>query len=205
MNGGIQKGTTASSVQSTRLDRQLKEGAKNVLERLKAAGVPVTYQKKLPPKERDEIGCAQSGEKAYGCEPDGGIWSVEYDGRLFPVASFEGKKQGTKGNADERWAKNSDLLSDLIKLRGTQANIRNKAWEDSFRYKTFAVGEGAAKGETFDRIEGVIRRKNLLGERLGWSLEREPEGFTQEHIEETMYETIKDAVADFEAMINEDS
>ena len=49
--------------------------------------------------------------KKIGCEPDGGLWYLK--GIL--VAVFEGKHQGPRGNADERWWKNISVVNHIFK------------------------------------------------------------------------------------------
>ena len=70
------------------------------------------------------------------CAPDGGAWFK--DGKL--VAVFEGKKQGIKGNAIERWFKNSYICR-LI--------------NPDVCYVTFSAGEGAADGRVLQKTLAI--------------------------------------------------
>lgn len=70
------------------------------------------------------------GTRNIGCEPDGGII---FDPSGNPVIAFESKKQGTVGNAIERWYKNFRFL--------THHN-RN------LHYVTTLIGEGATVSDT---------------------------------------------------------
>ena len=197
MNGGIQKGTTASTKTSIKLDKTVKSAGPKVSEKLKALYSDIVFEKKLSKKVIDELGCVNTpGQKSYGCEPDGGVFYIKHNDVLVPIGAFEGKKQGHGGNAEERWFKNSDLLSDLTDIRAGKAGIQDKWSADNFCYKTWCTGEGAAQGSTFDRLDGVIKRKHQLNKRHGWSTERSVEPFNQEDVERDMYRTVEDAYWD---------
>lgn len=204
MPGGIQEGTTASTEESIKLDKSLKLAAAKVSEKLKALHPDIVFEKKLSPEVRDELGCVDTpGQKSYGCEPDGGIFYINIGGVLVPIGAFEGKKQGQAGNAEERWFKNSDLLSDLTDIRASQAGIQSKWSADKFCYKTWCTGEGAAEGSTFDRLAGAIKRKHQLNKRHGWSIERSVESFSQDDIDNDMYQTVEQAYFDVKKLLNE--
>jgi hypothetical protein len=109
-----------------------------------------------------------------GCEPDGGAWFVE--NKL--VAVFEGKKQGVRGNAIERWFKNNALCRDI---------------NPDVCYVTFCVGEGAAKGEVIEKTLNIKHYKqgwNVFVPR-GNSGYLSPQGFTDEFIHAVMKEVLE--------------
>ena len=108
--GGIQRGTVATDTVAKKLDKQ----CKTLKESISIEGL--TMQKKI---YQDQI---PGGVGA--CEPDGGAWFK--DGKL--VAVFEGKKQGKKGNAIERWFKNNYICRKI---------------NPDVSYVTFCTGEGA--------------------------------------------------------------
>jgi hypothetical protein len=163
--GGIQKGTTASSEKSIKLDTQLKTIAKIVA--------------------RDIDGYSEGHRKnnrllegiQAGCMPDGGLW---FDGKLRIRVAFEGKHQGDHGNAHERHAKNY--------------LIAKKFGSDSFRYITFMTGEGARPGGVLDLYaQTMLYCENELGcneinvtHPKGFSFYLSEHGFTDEQIETIM-------------------
>lgn len=205
MAGGIQKGTTASTEESIKLDKSLKLAAAKVREELQALYLDIVFEKKLSRKVRDELSCVDKpGEKAYGVEPDGGIFYLFFRGILVPIAAFEGKKQGDAGNAEERWFKNNDRLGDLTDIRALQLGIHPKWSSDDFYYKTWCTGEGAAEGSTFDRLSGVLKCKHRLNKWRNRSIERSVEPFKQEDIEKDMYRTVEQAYLHIKKLLNED-
>ena len=166
--GGIQAGTVATDRHAKYLDRGLKYIAEELADELKEQGF--TMRKKLDRKEvADMFGIE------VGCEPDGGLWYK--DGKL--VAVFEGKKQGEKGNAIERWFKNHWIVS-LI--------------NPAVKYVTLGSREGFAEGNYCYRIAKSVqnvhnRKLNVLYESgTSWMLNEE--GFTLEEIRKIMRDTL---------------
>ena len=120
--GGIQPGTTAFDEQSKAMDDNAKLACEIAFQ-LQYPGL--TFQKKL-----DQ---SQIPGGIGSCAPDGGVWF--YNGKL--IAAFESKKQGSKGNAIERWFKNNFII---------------KAINPAATYVTFASGEGVVAGNPIHRI-----------------------------------------------------
>lgn len=114
MRGGIQVGTTAYDGLSRELNSQLTEAKHSLAAELLALGY--TMRPRLLPN--DIKGAME------GMNPDGGIW-YDKEGRL--VAVFEAKKQGSKGNAHERWYKNHAIINHI---------------SPNARYVTFCCGSG---------------------------------------------------------------
>ena len=122
--GGIQKGTCATDAAAKKLDEQ----CKTLKEKLALEFPNLTMQRKLT---QDQI---PGGIGA--CEPDGGVWLK--DGKV--VAVFEAKKQGTGGNAIERWFKNQFIC---------------RALNPEVSYVTFCSGEGAARGAVLEKTLNI--------------------------------------------------
>jgi hypothetical protein len=120
--GGIQKGTVATDTVAKKLDVQ----CKTIKESIFVEGLRV--QRKI---RQDQI---PGGIGA--CEPDGGAWFK--DSKL--VAVFEGKKQGMRGNAIERWFKNNFVCRRI---------------NPDVCYVTFCVGEGAGDGEVLRKTLNI--------------------------------------------------
>lgn len=91
-NGGIQKGTSATSVESAQLDADMRIAAKQAMDILAPDYPRLTWARDIK----------RANDYCVGMCPDGGCWY--YDGKLIMVA--EAKYQGPKGNAAERWYKN---------------------------------------------------------------------------------------------------
>jgi len=163
--GGIQAGTTAASVESTKLDNQLKDIAKKLGTEL--VGYTAGHRKHDPLFEN--IGS--------GCMPDGGLW-FDTEGKV--KAAFEAKHQGNHGNAQERHAKNYLIAK---KHRG-----------ESFKYITFMTGEGAQESGVLDiyaktmlHCENDVSHQSVnVTNPNGLSFYLKVEGFTNEEIESIM-------------------
>lgn len=153
--GGIQSGSCATDDMARGLDVSCKEVWRSLSEEYDSFGV----QRKL---RQDQV---PGG--LVGCEPDGGAWFL--NGRL--VAVFEGKKQGVRGNAIERWYKNQFVC---------------RTMNPSVCYVTFAVGEGARSGEVIERILSPAHERFNEFIPCGNSCFLSPEGFTKEEIERIM-------------------
>ena len=163
--GGIQKGTTASSVKSTKLDNQLKTIAKLIANDV--AGYEEGHRKTNQLFEH----------VLTGCVPDGGLW-LDYHKKVR--VAFEGKYQGNHGNAHERHSKNY--------------LIAKKHGGDSFKYITFMTGAGAALGGVLDTYaRTMLYCENESGydeinvtHPKGFSFYLSEDGFTDEQIETIM-------------------
>jgi hypothetical protein len=118
--GGIQKGMNATDIDAKHLDVSLKELQREILKEIGHLGYNV--RPKIPKAFLEEYGVET------GFMPDGGVWYREG----VVVAMFEGKKQGARGNACERWFKNARIASSLFPRA---------------RYVSFGAGPGFAKGE----------------------------------------------------------
>jgi len=161
--GGIQAGTTAFDEKSKKLDKVLKQARNELVEE----GVPgFRCIKRMSPKQKVEY----VGVDTFGFEPDGGLWIRERDNQ--PVAAFEGKKQGVRGNACERWYKNAALA------RQMNPNVI---------YRTFLAGAGANPGEVLDKMATTAR--TLYGS--NYDFHASPDGFTVEEAKEVIKDTLK--------------
>lgn len=161
MAGGIQPGTTAFDVSSKKLDDNIKN-ARDTLSTLFSYFTMVkcfTKQDKL-----DFV-----GDDCFGFAPDGGAWFL--NGKL--VAVMEGKKQGTKGNACERWWDNA---------------VTAKHINPDVVYITFCTGEGAAEGEVLDKLRRKARI--MMGDKYRFYMS--PEGFSLEQIVEVMRNALQE-------------
>lgn len=114
--GGIQAGTSAYDDASKAMDVDCKEASKYLEAELNLLGY--TYKAKIDKKIK------QQHNIFVGCAPDGGAW-FDKNGKLVVVC--EGKKQGTRGNAIERWNKNYMLATRI---------------NPDVRYVTFGRGKG---------------------------------------------------------------
>lgn len=114
-NGGIKVGSTAYDSTSRTLNTRLTD-AKNILEN-EPDLCGYTLLRRLNKRTNPIL--------IKGVNPDGGIW-LNPNG--IPIAAFEAKKQGIRGNAHERWFKNHRFLSYI---------------NPDIRYVTFLSGEGA--------------------------------------------------------------
>ena len=167
--GGIQVGTTATTVESAKLDTQLKNVAKKLSKEF--TGYNEGHRKKKPVFEN--IGS--------GCVPDGGLW---LDESKRVVAAFEAKHQGNHGNAQERHAKNYSIAS--------------AHRSDTFRYITLMTGEGAMDGGVLDIYAKTMLQCEKLEHKLDYNKEvnvvykwgqsfiLSPSGFTDDEVETIM-------------------
>lgn len=126
MARGIQLGQRAADAEAIAMDAGLKAAARQAYIELAIPGL--TIQHKL---KQDQI-----PGNIGSCAPDGLLWL--YKGKL--IAAFEAKKQGTIGNALERWFCNNYIC------RLIAPNIS---------YITFCCGEGALPGGTMERILNI--------------------------------------------------
>jgi hypothetical protein len=93
---GIQQGQVATDEAARINDSLVNACARKLMSELQIEGL--TFQSKLTQ--------AQIISGVGSCQPDGGIFLLNG----VPVAFFESKKQGSKGNAIERWYKNERIL-----------------------------------------------------------------------------------------------
>lgn len=93
---GIQPGQVATDAAARTNDSLVNASARKLMAELGVEGL--TFQTKLSQ--------SQIASGVGSCQPDGGIFL--YNG--VPVAFFESKKQGARGNAIERWYKNERIL-----------------------------------------------------------------------------------------------
>lgn len=167
--GGIQKGTTASSTESTKLDNQLKRISIELSKIYPGFNAGHTKKRKL--FEGIETGCV----------PDGGIW---FDDRGNIRAAFEAKHQGNHGNAIERHAKNHMICK---AHRG-----------ERFQYVTFMTGEGATPNGVLELYAKTVMKceNNPRWQELntlhhdGASFFLKVEGFTDEEIRNVMKQVL---------------
>ena len=175
-NRGIQPGTTAGSVESKLIDKQVKTANKELFEELKNTIPGLTYQAKL---RKDQI---RGGVGA--CAPDGGIWL--FNGT--PIFASEAKKQGARGNAIERWYKNPFIA---------------KACNKDILYVTFGTGKGTAvNGPIWNTlhiaVEGeynTIREKSNVGYGMdNFSIFLSETDFDYDFVKSTLKEIILKAI-----------
>ena len=182
--GGIQKGTVAADIHAKRLDKDCKKVAGQVNNDLtKIYGCDIVFKKKF---KKNQI-----PGKIGACAPDGGLWF--YKNKL--IACFEGKKQGDRGNAIERWFKN---------------NFVCRIINTDMSYVTFCTGEGSKikYNELTEKMEYGIIVKTLNIDHLDQSGNGifnqyvpgknsaflSPEGFTEKFIYDIMMEVIQERI-----------
>jgi hypothetical protein len=167
---GVQKGGSATSEESSKLDNQLKTVAKKLQKEF--SGFSKGHTKKRP-----------LFDGIYsGCVPDGGLW---LDSANKVRVALEAKVQGNHGNAQERHSKN------LMICEAFKSN-------DGFRYVTFMAGAGAKKGGVlYTFAKTTLRCKNPVGSRdvntihkTGVSFLLSETGWTTEEIERLMREAL---------------
>ena len=167
--GGIQKGTTASSTESTKLDNQLKR-------------ISLEFSKMFPGFNHGHSRTHRLFEGIEtGCVPDGGIW---FDNRGAIRAAFEAKHQQNGGNAIERHAKNHMICK---AHRG-----------ERFQYVTFMTGEGATPNGVLELYAKTVMKceNNPRWQELntlhhdGASFFLKVDGFTDEEIRNVMEQVL---------------
>lgn len=162
---GIQLGQVATDAQAKEIDSLVKSIAAELSAELSIEGL--TFAKKL-----------KQSQIPFGvgsCEPDGGVWML--DG--VPVFFAESKKQGSKGNAIERWFKNYDTMKSINPLVFSA---------------TFCTGEGTLPGnpiwKTLHRpCEGKFNEK-----RKGVSVFMDKDAFGRDFVKQQMKDLILEAV-----------
>lgn len=162
---GIQIGQVATDAQAKEIDGLVKSIAAELEAELSIEGL--SFAKKL-----------KQSQIPFGvgsCEPDGGVWFL--DG--IPVFFAESKKQGSKGNAIERWFKNYD----------TMKSINSKVFS-----ATFCTGDGTLQGnpiwKTLHRpCEGKFNEK-----RKGVSIFLSEKSFDRDFVKQQMKDLILEAV-----------
>lgn len=108
-NSGVHDGESASSVDSTGLEK-ITRGALEALRSKFVAGV--TWRKGIAGDELKTMLGSRLAANIAGMSPDGGMFFK--NGQLLMV--IECKKQGPKGNAIERWFKNW-LMADALSCK----------------------------------------------------------------------------------------
>jgi hypothetical protein len=181
MAGGIQKGTEAGSVESKRLDGDIKRVAEAIAQAIEKHNVPNApfFEK----GHKNLVAESFSEEKrqasalpelveigiSLGCMPDGGMWfdgdRNKADRKLLAV--FEAKHQQDGGNAIERWCKNYML---------------SKAITPDMHYHTLMSGEGAQPGGVLDKFANSMTSAN--GD--GCVFHKSVDGFSEEQIFDIM-------------------
>lgn len=133
--GGVQKGGSATTKESSKLDKQLKSIAQKLKKEF--SGFSVGHNRRKP-----------LWENIYsGCEPDGGLW-LDQNNNVY--CAIEAKVQGNHGNAQERHAKNL-MVCETFKS------------ESGFRYVTFMAGEGATHdGVLYRYAKTALTCKNRI-------------------------------------------
>tara|TARA_B110000902_G_C14225563_1_gene556875 strand:- start:1038 stop:1595 length:558 start_codon:yes stop_codon:yes gene_type:complete len=163
MSGG--RGDLATTEESKKLDKMLKEARAQLKQEF--SGVFVVKAKLYENAWIKYFGLKPAG---VGCEPDGGLWYL--NDQLVSV--FEGKHQGPKGNADERWWKNASIINDIFKFYRKSKGV----------YHTFASGAACdKKWKGNEQLSSVIFPIDVR-----WSLSKE--GFTYEELLEGMRNTL---------------
>ena len=94
--GGIQKGQSATTSESLKIDQDLREIRDELEKEMQHLGVVMKKKIILP-------------NTLTACSPDGGAWFL---GDIL-IAAFEAKKQQDHGNAIERWYKNNYVCRSL--------------------------------------------------------------------------------------------
>lgn len=148
--GGVQKGGSATTAESHKLDQQLKTTAQKLKKEF--SGFSKGHNRRKPLWEGIHS----------GCEPDGGLW---VDDKKNVKVAIEAKVQGNHGNAQERHAKNLMICESFRSTTG-------------FRYVTFMAGEGAKPDGVLDRYaRTTLRCKNPEGHREVNKLHKEGVSF----------------------------
>jgi len=166
---GIKKGTVAYDEHSSRLNNQLTIAKNELEEKLSSLG----YMLKRRLRREEVPGGLE------GINPDGGIW-CDSTGKV--VAIFEAKKQGSSGNAHERWYKNQSVASYLY---------------PDVKYVTFCCGSGVSKKSTMYKGFGFALARelkdphswNVLHDK-GVSFFRKKSGYTTKQIKKIMLAAI---------------
>lgn len=140
-NGGIPLGVSATSENSSKLEKVLRQAVRDerIIELEEQANLTWSHGIKnedIPTFFNQD---KSLGKYMQGCSPDGGIW---FNSEGIPVISAEAKKQGIKGNAIERVHKNNEILHSInpqlvnnvfcsgegFTLNGTSYKTLNTAW-----------------------------------------------------------------------------
>jgi hypothetical protein len=165
---GIQPGTCATDEYARKLDCGCRDSAQAAFNLLQLENPELKIIKKL--QKVDIPG------NLGACQPDGGLW---YLGDKL-VAVFEAKKQGTGGNAIERWFKNNFIC------RLVSPNVS---------YVTFATGPGASLRGNIHSCLAVAHLEGVNQINVGGnSLFLSEEGFTNEEIVAIMVEVVSAAI-----------
>jgi len=170
--GGIPQGETTFDAVSKRLDKNLKIIGKVVQEEFKDT---FYMQSIMSKKVKENFGYEH---KTIGFAPDGGAWYTKNPlegGKL--IAVFEAKKQGSRGNACERWFKNALFASCL---------------NPDVCYVTFCAGEGAKDGEVLsNKLANAGEQMFATKGSNNFTFVRQEEGFTQKEVYDIMKKTLE--------------
>lgn len=181
MAGGIQLGTQAGSIESKRLDGDIKRVAEAIAQSIEKYNI--TNAPYFEKGHKNLVAESFSEEKrkasalpelvemgiSLGCMPDGGMW---FDGDRSKtnrklLAVFEAKHQQDGGNAIERWCKNYML---------------SKGINPDMTYHTLMTGEGAQLGGVLDKFANSMTAAN--GEHCVFH--KSVDGFSEEEIFDIM-------------------
>ena len=162
MKGGIQKGTTASTAESLKIDKQVRTISRKIFEENDDLFSSISFCFSKEEKQR------HVGDDCFGFAPDGGAWFL--DDHLVLV--LEAKKQGKGGNAQERWFDNA---------------VTAKFINPDVHYVTFCVGEGAQEAEVFGKLKR--KAKLMMGNRFRFHLSKD--GFTDWDVEEIIRNAVE--------------
>lgn len=163
--GGIQVGTTAASEESKSLESILTREQYKLIPKLES---PYTYQKSLSGEMYKKMVGSKLEEPISGMSPDGGIFTNSETGKIQLIS--EGKKNGLKGNAVERWGKNAGMAQTVNVLR----------------YVTYCLGEGFFGGGVAQRQLASMLASLDPGMRYMWEDQERQFGFYR-------FETIEEA------------
>ena len=166
-NAGIQAGQTAYDDASKAMDKDCKLARDILIKELKPLGFYCQKRANNNIKSQHNIW--------VGLSPDGGAW-FDKSGKL--VAVFEGKKQGIKGNAIERWCKNYMLATRI---------------NSEVRYVTFGRGLGFDTNNGCYKFAKTFMNPNqtfnvLYKDGQSWFIN--VDGFTREEIIDIMRRAI---------------
>lgn len=159
-------GAFATTKKSKQLDQAVKKAAHKLAREFASQGVIC----------RQKIDNVETPGGGASCAPDGGLWYI--NGKI--LASFEAKYQGKRGNADERWHKNWNILRIL---------------NENIIYVTFAAGESVhnqfRKNINIALYEYGNDNKFNQTHLRGPSLYLDEAGFTDKQVEDIMRSVIK--------------
>jgi hypothetical protein len=130
------QGSKANTAASKQHDAVVKSTALAISAAIAERNIPGLFLEKTGHNKKNRI--PEMLAIKQGCVPDGYMWfsGNRNDKNRVLVAAFEAKKQGTTGNAIERWFKNALFCLSFFK---------------DAKYVSFLTGPGAASGEILDK------------------------------------------------------